>query len=63
MIGGRDRMELPPRCNVPQRELLSLVSHVNRAFDEQEGAYRVFVFVRDGKGNGATANILFLVQR
>lgn len=56
-------MELPPRCNVPQRELLSLVSHVNRAFDEQEGAYRVFVFVRDGKGNGATANILFLVQR
>jgi hypothetical protein len=30
---------------------------------EQEGAYRVFVFVRDGKGNGATANIPFLVQR
>jgi len=30
---------------------------------EQEGAYRVFVFARDGKGNGATANIPFLVQR
>jgi hypothetical protein len=30
---------------------------------EQDGAYRVFVFVRDGRGNGATANIPFLVQR
>lgn len=30
---------------------------------EQEGAYRLFVFVRDGKGNGATANIPFQVRR
>lgn len=30
---------------------------------EQEGAYRLFVFVRDGRGNGATANIPFLGQR
>ncbi len=30
---------------------------------EQEGPYRVFVFVRDGRGNGATANIPFLVAR
>ncbi len=30
---------------------------------EQEGAYRVFVFVTDGKGNGATANIPFFVRK
>jgi hypothetical protein len=29
---------------------------------ELDGAYRVFVFVRDGRGNGATANIPFFVQ-
>lgn len=29
---------------------------------EQEGAYRVFVFVVDGKGNGSTANIPFFVR-
>jgi hypothetical protein len=29
---------------------------------EQDGPYRLFVFVRDGKGNAATANIPFLVQ-
>jgi hypothetical protein len=29
---------------------------------EQEGAYRVFVFVTDGQGNGATANIPFFVK-
>jgi len=28
----------------------------------QEGAYRVFVFVMDGQGNGATANIPFFVR-
>jgi hypothetical protein len=29
---------------------------------EQDGPYRLFVFVRDGKGNGGTANIPFMVQ-
>jgi hypothetical protein len=29
---------------------------------KQDGPYRLFVFVRDGKGNGATANIPFLVR-
>ena len=29
---------------------------------EREGAYRVFAFVLDGKGNGATANIPFYVK-
>ncbi|MCL6546568.1 MAG: hypothetical protein K6T61_15205 [Bryobacteraceae bacterium] len=28
----------------------------------QEGAYRLFVFLIDGKGNGATANIPFYVR-
>ena len=32
------------------------------AAPEKEGAYRVFVFVLDGKGNGATANIPFYVE-
>jgi hypothetical protein len=29
---------------------------------EQEGAYRVFVFALDGRGNAATANIPFFVR-
>lgn len=30
---------------------------------KEKGAYRVFVFAVDGKGNGATANIPFFVER
>lgn len=30
---------------------------------ESEGAYRIFVYVSDGKGNAATANIPFLVSK
>lgn len=29
---------------------------------QSEGAYRVFVFVRDGQGNAVTANIPFYVR-
>jgi len=45
----------------PMPELIQKVSERELTFvaPEQEGAYRVFVFALDGRGNAATANIPF----
>jgi len=49
----------------PMPELIVKAGDGQLAFraPEQEGAYRVFVFVTDGRGNGATANIPFFVRK
>ncbi len=48
----------------PMPELIVKAGDGQLAFKapEQEGAYRVFVFAADGQGNGATANIPFIVR-
>ena len=48
----------------PMPELIQKASGSELVFTapEEEGAYRVFVFVLDGRGNGATANIPFFVR-
>jgi hypothetical protein len=48
----------------PMTELLVEVEGPRLTFTapKLEGAHRLFVFVRDGRGNGATANIPFLVE-
>jgi hypothetical protein len=48
----------------PMPELIQKVSGGELSFTapEKEGPYRVFVFVLDGRGNGATANIPFFVR-
>jgi hypothetical protein len=48
----------------PMTELIQKAAgrEVTFAAPEKEGAYRVFVFVLDGRGNAATANIPFFVR-
>ena len=48
----------------PMTELIRKAagSELGFAAPEKEGAYRVFVVVLDGQGNGATANIPFFVR-
>lgn len=48
----------------PMTELVKEVRdrQITFAAPDQEGAYRVFVFVLDGQGNAATANIPFFVK-
>ncbi len=52
------------RRSQPMPELIVKAAEGKLAFvaPQAQGAYRVFVFVRDGKGNAATANIPFCVK-
>jgi len=47
---------------MPELVLKAAGGDLEFAAPEKEGAYRVFVFVLDGQGNGATANIPFFVR-
>jgi len=50
--------------STPMPELIKKAGESELTFSapEQEGAYRVFVFVLDGQGNAATANVPFFVR-
>ena len=52
------------RRSKPMSELIAKADAGTLTFlaPQTEGAYRVFVFVRDGQGNAATANIPFFVK-
>ena len=52
------------RRSKPRPELIRAERGAEITFvaPDEEGAYRVFAFVLDGQGNGATANIPFLVK-
>jgi hypothetical protein len=52
------------RRSKPRPELIKedRGAEITFAAPAEEGAYRVFVFVLDGQGNGATANIPFFVK-
>jgi hypothetical protein len=50
--------------SAPMPELLEKAEGLVLAFraPSEEGAYRLFVFLTDGQGNGATANLPFYVR-
>ncbi len=59
--GGGDAQQEPPAhpASIVQANGTSLIFQTPQA----EGAYRLFVWVRDGKGGAATANVPFFVTK
>jgi hypothetical protein len=58
---GGDRESVPPAH--PEAILAAQGSRLEFRAPSQEGAYRLFVTLHDGKGNAATANVPFFVKR
>ncbi len=56
---GGDREEVPPVVV----SVTAMTGSVELKAPEREGAYRLFFYVRDGKGHAGTANIPFFVDR
>jgi len=60
-ITGGDREQRPPR--MPELILEAEAKTLRFQAPEASGPYRLFVYVRDGKGKVATANLPFFVQK
>jgi hypothetical protein len=60
ILDEAQRLGMTATVNLPMK--MESVHKFDYSNPQAEGAYRLFVFVRDGQGNAATANIPFYVK-